>query len=160
MISSYLYDVCSTYDVCLPVWCLPTCMMPALQCVVCPAVCLSACLMSACLYTVCSTRWSLLDYTMTAYLYDVRSIVWRLPTYIYDFFPGYLHDACLSVWWLSYLYDGPAYFYDVFLTVCVCSLLRYLPSFISAYWYDVCLPVICLPSCKVWTQLYNVRLPV
>jgi hypothetical protein len=146
MISTYLYDVCSMYDVCLPVWFLHYSVLSSQLYDVLLVWCLPACKLSAQLYDVCIPVWRLL-YCMTY-------------AYLFDFFLGYLYDACLFVWWLSYLYDGPAYFYDVFLTVCVSSLLWYLPSFISAYWYDVCLPVICLPSCKVWTQLYNVRLPV
>jgi hypothetical protein len=140
MISAQLYDVCSTGNVCPPVWFLPSCVMSVylygvflsvwylptclLNWMICSTVYLTTC-------DVCSTVWCLpIFMTSSSPLYGVCSTVWCLPNcmtcYLYYFF--YLYDVCLSVWCFPYLYA-------VCLPVCLLSFMM------SAQLYNVCIPV-------------------
>ncbi len=125
----------------------------------CLPICLPTCIVSAQLYCM-----------MSAYLYDVFLPVWCLPTCICllscvmsarlcaactAVWYALLDDArqpvlfCLPLWCLLYCMMT-VYLYDV------CSPLGCLPTFISAYSYDVdlCLAenvdstVCCLPTCN------------
>jgi hypothetical protein len=153
--SAYMYDVCLLYDVCLPVVCLSTCIMsaqvynvylPILCLAICALdvwlplpkdvlvpVCLSSCMISA-QYDVCipvlylPPVWYLFNFMMSAYLYDVCSTLWCLPTCVLS--------VCSTIWCL------PIY------TWCPPSCM------ISSYPYDVCSTVSCLPTCVVSALLY------
>jgi hypothetical protein len=87
---------------------------------------------------------------MSAYNYCMMfSYLWSLRTGMKS---AQLHDVCLPAWWLLYW------------CLLICIISSYQNDDWSSVWcLPTCmyvLPVLCLPICIIFAQLYNVCLPV
>jgi hypothetical protein len=110
-----------------------------------PTTCVSSYLCGVCLPV-----WCLLS-TTSAFLYYIFLPVWFLVNFMMF---AYLYDGVITV--------KSARLCPVSSTIwCLqCLPIWGLPScMISSYPYDVCSTASCLPTCLMFSQLYDIRLP-
>ncbi len=111
-------------NVCLfssTIWCLPTSMMSVfLFAFFLDVLRLLNYVMSACLYDICSIMWCLPSFTMFAQLYEVSSTVWCLSSIIVSADLYYMPNCRMSA---------------------QCTM--------SIFLYPVFLPVWCVPTCMM-----------